>query len=119
MEEVPLFVFYLSLGLTVSYLVRVLLRFFCCQSTKPCLGQIVLHSFLLKLPLLILLFSLILVTLSNRVSTIPCFSAIDVLDKLFLLLILCFGGVVGTLVFGVQGRSLLPHVHLYTRVYLR
>jgi NADH-ubiquinone oxidoreductase chain 5 len=51
---IALFFFYISLGLTVAYLFRVLLHFFSCNYHSPCLLPGVQHSFFLVLPILIL-----------------------------------------------------------------
>lgn len=55
---IALFIFYIALGLTVAYLFRVLLHFFSSQYSLPCLIPSVQHSFILVLPILILLSSL-------------------------------------------------------------
>jgi NADH-ubiquinone oxidoreductase chain 5 len=53
-----LFFFYISLGLTVAYLLRVLLHFFSSKYSVPLLMPGVQHSFFLVMPVLILLSSL-------------------------------------------------------------
>jgi len=55
---VALFFFYISLGLTVAYLLRVLLHFFSCKYQMPNLMPSVHLSFFLFLPILILLSTL-------------------------------------------------------------
>jgi len=109
---VPLSVFYLSLGLTVSYLVRVLFRFFCRQIASPSLSQIAFYGFFLKLPLLTLLITLVLVTITNRVYSKPCFSAIYFMDKFFVLVVLCLGVCVGHTLFKLRLGILQPLVLL-------
>jgi len=55
---IRLFFFYISLGLTVAYLLRVLLHFFSCHYHMPNLMPSVQQSFFLVLPILILLSTL-------------------------------------------------------------